>query len=191
MTAINSANETDDPVAFILDLFAEQGAREYMGEAVTMSQHMEQSAACAAADGASDALQVAALLHDIGHFIGEHPIEALENGIDNTHEDVGADFLCRFFPASVSEPVRLHVAAKRYLCATDPDYFGKLSDASVNSLMVQGGPMSADEVRDFETNPHYREAVQLRLYDDDGKVAGLNIEPVTAYRGKIEALLAN
>ena len=189
MTATHSNLDTNDPVSFILDLFADQGAREYMGEAVSMSQHMEQSAACAVADGASDALQVAALLHDIGHFIGEHPIEALENGIDNNHETIGAHFLERFFPSSVSEPVRLHVAAKRYLCATDPDYFGKLSEASVNSLMVQGGPMSAEEVREFETNAHYREAVQLRLYDDDGKVAGLTIEPVSAYRQKIESLL--
>jgi phosphonate degradation associated HDIG domain protein len=159
-----------------------------MGEAVTMSQHMEQSAACAAADGASTSLVVAALLHDIGHFIGEHPIDALENGIDNNHETVGADYLQAHFPDSVSEPVRLHVAAKRYLCATDPGYLGRLSAASVNSLNVQGGPMDAGEAREFEANPHHRDAVQLRLYDDDGKVAGLNIKPVTAYRATLEAL---
>jgi len=160
-----------------------------MGEAVTMSQHMEQSAACAAADGASDSLVIAALLHDIGHFIGEHPIDALENGIDNNHEAVGANYLQAHFPQSVSEPVRLHVDAKRYLCATDPEYFGRLSAASVNSLNVQGGPMTAGEIRAFETNPHYRDAVKLRLYDDDGKVAGLTIKPVTDYRQTLESLV--
>jgi phosphonate degradation associated HDIG domain protein len=176
-------------IEFILDLFAEQGAREYMGEAVTMSQHMEQTAACAAADGASDSLVAAALLHDIGHFIGAHPIEALENGIDNHHETVGADYLQAHFPAAVSEPVRLHVAAKRYLCATDSTYLGKLSDASVNSLRVQGGPMNTAEVRAFEANPYHQDAVRLRLYDDDGKVAGLDIRAAAEYRKTLESLV--
>ena len=175
----------------ILDLFATRGAREYMGEAVSMSQHMEQSAACAAADGAPESLVIAALLHDIGHFVGEHPIEALENGIDNRHEDVGADYLRDYFPPAVTEPIRLHVAAKRYLCATDPDYFGRLSDASVQSLEVQGGPMSTEEIAAFEANPHHREAVKLRLYDDDGKVAGLQIDPVTHYRETMTSLLSD
>ncbi len=184
-----AAADAKRAIEFILDLFAQQGANEYMGEAVTMSQHMEQSAACAAADGASDSLVIAALLHDIGHFIGEHPIDALENGIDNNHESVGANYLQAHFPESVSEPVRLHVAAKRYLCATDPEYFGRLSAASVNSLNVQGGPMNASEVREFEANPHHRDAVKLRLYDDDGKVAGLTIKPVTDYRQTLESLV--
>jgi len=154
-----------------------------------MAQHMEQSAACAVADGAPASLVAAALLHDIGHFIGEHPIEALQNGIDNDHESVGADYLKAHFPDSVSEPVRLHVAAKRYLCATDPDYFGRLSPASVDSLEVQGGPMNAREIEDFEANPCHRDAVRLRLYDDDGKIAGLDIKPVTAYRDILESLV--
>ena len=184
---IDSGNIID----FILDLFAQRGAREYMGEAVTMSQHMAQSAACAVADGAPDSLVIAALLHDIGHFVGDHPIEALENGIDNTHEEVGARYLDPYFPPSITEPIRLHVAAKRYLCATNDEYLGLLSDASVNSLMVQGGPMSTAEVEQFETNPHHKDAVQLRLYDDDGKVAGLTINPVIDYRQTLESLLLN
>ena len=182
--------QPDDIIAFILELFVQQGAREYMGEAVSMAQHMEQSAACAAADGASDTLVIAALLHDVGHFICEHPIDALEQGRDNYHEEAGATYLARYFPPAVSEPVRLHVAAKRYLCATDPDYFEQLSDASVGSLRVQGGPMNDDEVRQFEARPFYREAVKLRLYDDDGKVAGLAIKPVSGYRDTMAAMVA-
>ena len=187
----NPTIDSMQPVDFILRLFADQGAREYMGERVTMSQHMEQTAACAVADGAADNLVIAALLHDIGHFIGEHPIDALENGIDNTHEAVGADYLSRHFPDSVSEPVRLHVAAKRYLCATDPAYFERLSPASVNSLNVQGGPMSDAEVADFEANPFHEDAVRLRRYDDDGKVAGLVINPAESYRATMQALVGD
>lgn len=174
----------------ILALFADRGAREYMGEAVSMSQHMEQTAACAAADGAPASLVIAALLHDIGHFVGEHPIEALENGIDNRHEQAGADYLQEHFPPAVTEPIRLHVAAKRYLCATDADYLARLSPASVDSLAVQGGPMDAAEIAEFEANPYHREAVRLRIYDDDGKVAGLAIEPICSYRKALEAQLA-
>ena len=185
------AQRPDQIIDFILNLFAQSGAREYMGEAVTMSQHMEQSAACAVADGAPDSLVIAALLHDIGHFVGEHPIEALENGIDNIHEEVGANYLEPIFPTSITEPIRLHVAAKRYLCATDKNYFDQLSDASVNSLEVQGGPMNPAEITQFETSPYHQQAVKLRLYDDNGKVAGLEIKPVTEYRATLEALVAN
>lgn len=179
----------DTIVEFILQLFAEQGAREYMGEAVSMSQHMEQTAACAVADDAPASLVVSALLHDIGHFLGEHPIEALEEGIDNVHEVIGARFLEPFFPAAVTEPIRQHVDAKRYLCAVDKAYFDRLSPASVNSLQVQGGPMDQAEVAEFESHPYYRDAVRLRRYDDDGKVRGLTINPVTSYRSAIESQL--
>jgi predicted HD phosphohydrolase len=181
--------DRDSIIDFILDLFARRGSEEYMGEAVSMAQHMEQSAACAAVEGASDELVIASLLHDIGHFVGDFPVEALENGIDNLHEEAGARFLEAFYPASVTEPIRLHVAAKKYLCAVDKNYFDCLSDASINSLRVQGGPMSPTEVDEFETNPHYLAAVDVRKYDDDGKVAGLDIKPVEDYREKLESLL--
>jgi len=172
-------------VDFILDLFAGRAAREHLGEAVSMSQHMEQTAACAAADAAPDKLLIAALLHDIGHFIGDRPIEALENGCDYSHEEAGADYLRPYFPPSITEPIRLHVAAKRYLCATDGEYFDRLSDASVSTLQIQGGPMSTQEIACFEANPYYRDAVKLRRYDDDGKVAGLTIKLASAYRATL------
>jgi phosphonate degradation associated HDIG domain protein len=179
----------DNVIDFILDLFARRGAEEYMGEPVSMAQHMEQTAACAVTDGASDELVIAALLHDIGHFVSDFPIDALENGVDNLHEEAGASFLAAFFPASVTEPVRLHVAAKKYLCAVDAKYFARLSDASVQSLQVQGGPMTHDEVEIFEANPYHQSAVQVRRYDDDGKVAGLDIQAVDSYRDRLESLL--
>lgn len=181
----------DNIVDFIFDLFSRRGAEEYMGESVSMSQHMEQSAACAVVDDAPDSLVASALLHDIGHFVGDFPIDALENGIDNRHEEVGAQFLAAYFPASVTEPIRLHVAAKRYLCATDRDYFARLSPASVQSLQVQGGPMNEQEVKRFEANPYHKDAVMARLYDDDGKVEGLIIKPILDYRETLDSLLLN
>lgn len=181
--------DRSEVIDFILNLFARRGAEEYMGEPVSMAQHMEQSAACAVADGASDELIITALLHDIGHFVGDFPIDALENGIDNYHESAGAAFLAPYFPASVTEPIRLHVAAKKYLCAVDKSYLGRLSAASIQSLEVQGGPMTATEVAEFESNPYHQSAVKARLYDDDGKVAGLDIIPVYQYREKLESLL--
>ena len=178
-----------DIVEFLLDLFARRGAEAYMGEPVTMAQHMEQSAACAVADGASDELVIAALLHDVGHFVGDFPLDALENGIDNVHEEAGARFLAAYYSPAVTEPIRLHVPAKRYLCAVDEAYLQRLSAASVNSLMVQGGPMNDAEIEQFEANSYHRDAIQVRLYDDDGKVAGLDIRPISDYRDRLESLL--
>ena len=178
-----------DIIEFLLELFERRGAEEYMGEPVTMSQHMEQSAACAVADGANEELVIAALLHDVGHFVADFPLDALENGVDNVHEEVGAQFLAAYFPPSVTEPIRLHVPAKRYLCAVDEAYQKRLSSASVHSLMVQGGPMNESEIAQFEANSYHRDAVQLRLYDDDGKVSGLDIRPFVDYRDRLESLL--
>lgn len=184
----NTPLNHDNIVDYLLEIFDRRGPESYLGEPVSMADHMEQSAACALEDGADDALVAAALLHDIGHFIGEFPLDALENGIDNFHEDSGGDILARFFPPEVSEPVRLHVAAKRYLCAVDPSYYDKLSPASINSLNLQGGPMSTDEVSNFEASPHHLAAVKLRHYDDDGKIAGRTIHKIQHYRPILEKL---
>ena len=183
------SNQVEDIVAFLLNLFERRGSEEYMGEAVSMAEHMTQTAACAVADQAPDSLVAASLLHDIGHFVGDFPIDALQNGIDNCHEDAGANLLDHYYPKSVTDPIRLHVAAKKYLCAKDPEYFNRLSPASVQSLEVQGGPMTKDEIEAFESNPYYREAVKLRHYDDDGKVAGLDIQPIHHYQSLLKTLL--
>jgi len=185
----NNSLNRDTVIDFIFDLFARRGAEEYMGEPVSMAQHMEQTAACAVAEGASDDLVIASLLHDIGHLVGDFPIDSLENGIDNLHEEAGAELLEAFYPASVTEPIRLHVAAKKYLCAVDKQYLARLSAASVQSLLVQGGPMTEAEIETFESSPYHQSAIQVRRYDDDGKVAGLDINPVQNYRDKLRSLL--
>jgi predicted HD phosphohydrolase len=136
-------------VPFLAGIFERRGAEEYLGEPVTIAEHMLQGAALAESEGASDELVAAALLHDIGHFTSEFGAYAPDDVEDKHHDDAGAEVLGPFFPPLVTECVRLHVAAKRYLCATDPTYFSKLSTASVHTLSLQGGPMSAAEVAEF------------------------------------------
>ena len=156
-------------VEFIAGIFERRGAESYLGEAVTMSQHMLQGAVLAEKAGAPEELVAAALLHDIGHYTSEFGPMSLGDVRDNYHEEAGAKILEPFFPSVISECVRLHVPAKRYLCATDPAYYGRLSEASKHTLSLQGGPMTAEEVQTFETNPYHRQAVKVRIWDDGGK----------------------
>ena len=160
-------------VEFIADIFERRGAESYLGEQVSMSEHMLQGAVLAEAEGAPEELVAAALLHDIGHYTSEFGPMSLGDERDNYHEESGAMVLAPFFPSVITECVRLHVPAKRYLCATDKGYHDRLSEASKHTLMLQGGPMSVEEVKDFESNPFHREAVRVRIWDDEGKKPGV------------------
>jgi len=153
------------------EMFEGEGLRDYLGEDVSMAQHMLQAAGLARAAGAADHLVVAALLHDIGHFTGVVSGREVMAGKENHHDDAGADWLARWFGPEVTEPVRLHVAAKRYLCAVDPAYIGALSEASVYTLTLQGGPMSDAQTKAFEGSPYFSDAVALRRWDDMAKDA--------------------
>jgi predicted HD phosphohydrolase len=135
---------------------------------------------------APDRLVVAALLHDIGHLVEDTPEDTADLGIDARHEEIGESWLAQRFGPDVYEPVHLHVAAKRYLCATDPEYFSRLSPASVQSLQLQGGPMLADEIAAFQSNQYFREAVRLRLWDDEAKVPGLATAELPSYCNLIQ-----
>jgi phosphonate degradation associated HDIG domain protein len=153
----------------LLAIYAGRATRRYGLSDINQLQHALQSAAHAEGDGCTPATVLAALLHDVGHMIhglGEDPAS---EGVDDMHEELGAQWLAERFGPDVVEPVRLHVAAKRYLCATEPDYFGKLSEDSVRSLALQGGPMSAGEVAAFRKLPFHAEAVRLRRYDEAAK----------------------
>jgi phosphonate degradation associated HDIG domain protein len=169
-------------------MFESRGASSYFGERVSMLEHALQAAYFARLNDAPDALVVAALLHDVGHFLGEAPEDIADWHVDAHHEDTGSRWLARHFGPEVCEPVALHVAAKRYLCATDPAYFAKLSPASVLTLKLQGGPMSAAEVAAFEARPHWREAVSLRHWDDLGKVGSFKAPGLAEYHALIEAV---
>lgn len=157
----------------VLHLFHQHGGSRYGGEDVSQLEHALQAANFAEQDGAPPTLIAAALLHDVGHLLHDLPADAPEHGIDDEHEAVGGRWLASRFGLEVCEPVRLHVAAKRYLCTVEPAYVGKLSGPSIQSLQLQGGPMSAAEVADFERHPFYAEAVRLRRWDEAAKVTNL------------------
>jgi gamma-butyrobetaine dioxygenase len=182
-------------VDLIAELFTSAGAADYLGEPVTVAAHLLQSGALAESDGAPPELVAAALLHDIGHLpLPAHPMPAqpspdlggpgdhpgfdpadaltgrdLMAGTDNRHGARAAAWLAAWFPPGVTEPIRLHVPAKRYLCAVEPGYFGLLSEASVYTLSVQGGPMTHDEASAFEALPYAEAAVAVRRWDDQAK----------------------
>ena len=149
----------------IAQLYAARGGLHY-GEGVTQLEHALQSAVLAQTQACSPGLIVAALLHDIGHFFEREEDVA---AFDDRHEAVGARLLERLFPESVYRPVALHVAAKRYLCFTEPQYWAGLSQASQQSLKLQGGPFDRAQAQAFERAPFWRDAVQLRRFDDRGK----------------------
>jgi phosphonate degradation associated HDIG domain protein len=156
-------------VPFLAGIFERRGGEEYLGEPVTMAQHMLQGATFAEAKGLREEVIVAALLHDIGHFTSEFGTYSPDDTEDRFHEEAGAQVLEAFFPSIVTDCVRHHVAAKRYLCAMDPAYFDRLSEASVHSLNLQGGPMSAGEVAAFAQNPNLDDILQVRFLDEAGK----------------------
>jgi len=153
-------------------LFAARGNSQYGGEAVSQAEHALQAATLARDAGADEATIVAALLHDVGHLLHTLANDAPEHGIDDRHEELAARWLAGRFPPAVVEPVQLHVAAKRYLCAVEPAYHAELSPPSQLSLQLQGGPMNASEVAAFERLNWFPCAVVLRRCDDAAKIPG-------------------
>ena len=174
----------------ISELFEGARGRLYGGEQVTQLAHALQCAAAAEREGAPASLVVAALLHDVGHLVHDLGPRPAARGIDDRHEEGGAEWLRRRFVSAVSEPVRLHVAAKRYLCAVEPGYFGTLSPASVRSLALQGGRYDVAGAADFNAQPHAEDAVRLRRWDEAAKEAGLETPDLAHFRPHIEACLA-
>ena len=168
----------------IEQLFARFGETSY-GENVTLMQHSLQTAAAAAAVGADDALVIACLLHDIGHMVQEADDEY---GVHD-HGTAGRDYLAERFGPDVSQPAALHVEAKRYLCAIEPEYYEILSPASRYTLEKQGGPMSPAEQEAFEADPHHLNAILLRRWEDGpGKAAGQRVPPLSHYLPLVERL---
>src|ERR1700733_15005035 len=171
----------------LLSIYRPGGAL-YFGEAVTVTEHSLQAAHFAHADKAPETLVIAALLHDIGHLIESVPADIVDWKIDAGHECSGSRWLATYFGPEVCEPVRLHVPAKRYLCATDSTFMAGLSAASIHTLKLQGGPMSGAEIIAFEAEPFHQDAVLLRRWDDQGKIAGLRAPGFSHYQALIERL---
>lgn len=177
-------------VAEVLQLFAERGESAYGGEVVTQREHAIQAAYFARQAGASDSVVVAALLHDVGHLLHDLPDDAPEQGVDDLHEELAAKWLAERFGPDVVEPVRLHVQAKRYLCATVPGYYDALSEPSKISLRLQGGPMGPEETEAFRTLPYGEDAATLRRADDSAKIEDFPVPDVEDYIPSIEKVLA-
>ncbi|WP_343562103.1 (R)-1-hydroxy-2-trimethylaminoethylphosphonate oxygenase [Kiloniella sp. b19] len=180
---------TKNIVPFLQDIFERRGGEEYLGEPVTMAEHMLQGAKLAEDGGQDEEIIVAALLHDIGHFTSEFGMFTMDDTEDRHHEDAGAEILERFLPSVVTDCVRYHVEAKRYLCATKPEYFNRLSEASVHSLNLQGGPMNADEVAAFEKNPNLKAIIKVRYLDEAGKKADMETPPFSHYAPMVQRLV--
>ncbi len=160
---------SDNIISFIEDIFKKRAEIEYLGEPVTTTEHMLQAATIAEREGMNEDLIVGAFLHDIGHFTNDLGTFMMEDKLDRCHEKAGAAILLPFFPSVVTDCVRYHVAAKRYICAIQPEYFKTLSDASVHSLKLQGGPMNKQEVEQFAIYPNVNDIVQVRYCDDKAK----------------------
>jgi phosphonate degradation associated HDIG domain protein len=174
----------------IFDLFNHHGGSLYFGELVTETEHALQCAYLAQESGASNEVIAGALLHDIGHLRHNMGEDIAESGVDAKHEDVGAKWLSQYFPKEVVDCVRLHVEAKRYLTAVEPEYLAGLSEASRQSLELQGGPYTLEEAREFESRePNFEVAIQVRRWDDQAKVVGLDVPPVEHYREILKSVL--
>lgn len=172
----------------IYALFAEFGGQDY-GEYVSQLDHALQCAHLAQRDGAPDTIVAAALLHDIGQFIEQAGEQAEASGMDGHHEHRGGALLRPYFPPSVIAPIVMHVDAKRYLCAREPGYREGLSPASELSLRLQGGPFTPEQAAEFETDIHFDEAIQVRRYDDAGKMQDMPVPPLESYRDLLNRLV--
>jgi phosphonate degradation associated HDIG domain protein len=171
----------------ICGLFDAKGARMYSGEPVTQLEHALQSATFAESAGADPALITAALLHDLGHLLNDQGDTPTQRGIDDVHQYFALPFLRPLFTDDVLEPIRLHVDAKRYLCATRPGYHDALSADSKRSLQLQGGIYSATEAADFAMRDGAARAIELRLWDDAAKIAGMKTPPLAHFVPIMEA----
>ena len=180
-------------------LFEYGAAKSYGSQEIGMCDHMLRTAALAKQDNAPDTLVAAALLHDVGHFLVDYSptyedarhAAMLDASRDKRHEVVGAAFLKPFFGPAITEPIRLHVSAKRYLSAVDPNYQKGLTATTQHTLKLQGGPMTAAEVADFRSNPYGEASARLRRYDDDSLCSRTPIQEFSYYRPLLIASLTD
>ena len=160
----------------------------YIGENVTISEHMIQAAMIAEKSKSKDFLICSCLLHDYGHFILDDPDELVTKKQDGKHEDIGYEYLKKFFKREIVEPIKHHVMAKRYL-ARDKKYFNKLSNASIISLELQGGLLNGKEAKLFEKEEFFKEAIKVRKFDEAAKKVGLKIKDIIQYKDLLKASL--
>ncbi len=176
-----------DSIEDLVDLLNAQGGSAYFGEPVSVLEHSLQAAHYAEVAGAAPALISAALLHDVGHMLHGLDEGIADHGHDGMHEEVAAGYLARWFGPDVTEPILLHVPAKRFLCWDKQDYLARLSPSSIQSLALQGGPMNDEQAAGFLLNPFAEAAIALRHWDDEAKVPGLSVPPAAHYLSILHA----
>jgi phosphonate degradation associated HDIG domain protein len=189
ISAREFSGSRDEVIGFIMTLFDVRGESMYAGEPVSQTEHALQTAVLAEQEDASSHLISAALLHDIGHLLSAHDEDCADAGIDDQHERLGSQWLGRFFGSDVVEPIRLHVPAKRYLCAVDPSYLRDLSPASMLSLELQGGPFVKAEIEAFELLPNAKDALRLRQWDEAAKIPDMKLPALEHFRETLQACL--
>ena len=178
---------SDNIVDYLLDLLEKKGSDiQYGNEDVTQLEHALQCAELAEQNNKSDAFITAALLHDIGHLLYEDK-DPIHEGRDGVHEDLGADYLSKYFSEEVTLPIRAHVASKRYLAAVEDGYYDQLSEASKESLKVQGGIFTKEQADEFINKPQMKEAVEMRRYDDEAKILNKATPSVEHFRKYVES----
>ena len=160
----------------------------YIGENVTIAEHMIQSAMVAEKTKSKDSLICSCLLHDYGHFIVDDPDELVKNNQDGKHEDIGYEYLKKFFKKDIVEPIKHHVLAKRYL-ARDKKYYNRLSEASKVSLKLQGGVLNNKEAKIFEKDEFFKDSIKLRKFDEAAKKIGVNIKDISEYKNLLRSFL--
>jgi len=160
----------------------------YIGEKVTIAEHMIQSAMMAEKSKSKNNLICSCLLHDYGHFILEDPDELVLKNQDGKHEDVGYEYLKKFFKKEVVEPIKNHVLAKRYL-TRNKKYYNQLSEASIVSLRLQGGLLNEKEAESFEKKEFFNESIKLRKFDEAAKKVGVKIKDITEYKSLLKVFL--
>ena len=160
----------------------------YIGERITMSEHMIQTAMLAEKANCDDDLICSSLLHDYGHFILENPDELVKLNVDGHHENIGYEYLKSFFKKEIVKPIKYHVLAKRYL-ANDKKYFDLLSEASKLSLKIQGGVLNKEECNKFESEEYFKHSILIRKFDEAAKRTDLKMKSIHDYKKLLSSKL--
>ncbi len=160
----------------------------YIGEKITISEHMIQSAMLAEKSKSNNDLICSCLLHDYGHFIIDDPDELVKNDKDGYHESIGYEYLKSFFKKEIVEPIKYHVLAKRYL-ARNKKYYNLLSDASKISLKLQGGILNKKESNEFEKMSFFKNTIKLRKFDELAKKTNIKIKSINDYKDLLSSQL--
>ena len=184
-----TSTQADDIVDAIIRMFEIGRRRGYALDRMSHAEHAMQAALVAEEQGAPQSLVVAALVHDIGHFLEPWPRDIAHLGTNHRHEELGSVWLARAFGPEVTEPVRMHVAAKRYLCTVDEDYLDNLTPSSLRSLELQGGPMGRGEVERFESEDYFDAALRLRRIDEAARQPGVALPDIQEFRGLLDSML--